>query len=79
MVGAGNPGGAVNLVRKRPTSEPRFSVTTRAGSWDNYRLDLDASGRLNPQGSLRGRVVASYEDRGYFTDVSKSSGRCCTA
>jgi len=72
LVGAGNPGGAVNLVRKRPTSEPRFSVTTRAGSWDNYRLDLDASGRLNPQGSLRGRVVASYEDRGYFTDVSKS-------
>ncbi|MBC3453319.1 TonB-dependent siderophore receptor [Pseudomonas mosselii] len=72
LVGAGNPGGAVNLVRKRPTADPRFSVTTRAGSWDNYRLDLDASGRLNPEGTLRGRMVASYEDRGYFTDVTKS-------
>lgn len=72
LVGAGNPGGAVNLVRKRPTADPRFSVITRAGSWDNYRLDLDASGRLNPQGTLRGRMVASYEDRGYFTDVTKS-------
>ncbi|MDF0731631.1 TonB-dependent siderophore receptor [Pseudomonas entomophila] len=72
LVGAGNPGGAVNLVRKRPTVEPRFSVTTRAGSWDNYRLDLDASGRLNPEGTLRGRMVASYEDRGYFTDVTQS-------
>ncbi|MBJ9978444.1 TonB-dependent siderophore receptor [Pseudomonas sp. S75] len=72
LVGAGNPGGAVNLVRKRPTADPKFSVTTRAGSWDNYRLDLDASGRLNPEGTLRGRMVASYEDRGYFTDVTKS-------
>lgn len=72
LVGAGGPGGAVNLVRKRPTVEPRFSVTTRAGSWDNYRLDLDASGRLNDEGTLRGRMVASYEDRGYFTDVTTS-------
>ncbi|WP_028694424.1 TonB-dependent siderophore receptor [Pseudomonas cremoricolorata] len=72
LVGAGNPGGAVNLVRKRPTVDPRFSVTTRAGSWDNYRLDLDASGKLNDEGTLRGRMVASYEDRGYFTDVTKS-------
>ncbi|MDH0301841.1 MULTISPECIES: TonB-dependent siderophore receptor [unclassified Pseudomonas] len=72
LVGAGNPGGAVNLVRKRPTVDPRLSITTRAGSWDFYRLDLDASGRLNAEGTLRGRMVASYEDRGYFTDVTKS-------
>ncbi|OLU30280.1 TonB-dependent siderophore receptor [Pseudomonas sp. PA15(2017)] len=72
LVGAGNPGGAVNLVRKRPSVDPRFTVITRAGSWDNYRLDLDASGRLNSEGTLRGRLVASYEDRGYFTDVTKS-------
>lgn len=72
LVGAGGPGGAVNLVRKRPTADPRFSITTRAGSWDNYRLDLDASGRLNDDGSLRGRMVASYEDRGDFIDVIES-------
>jgi outer membrane receptor for ferric coprogen and ferric-rhodotorulic acid len=72
LVGAGGPGGAVNLVRKRPTVEPRFSVTTRAGSWDNYRLDLDASGKLNAEGTLRGRMVASYEDRGSFIDVTTS-------
>lgn len=72
LVGAGNPGGAANLVRKRPTVDPRFSITTRAGSWDNYRLDLDASGKLNDEGTLRGRMVASYEDRGYFIDVTES-------
>ncbi|MDD0844883.1 TonB-dependent siderophore receptor [Pseudomonas sp. Gutcm_11s] len=72
LVGAGGPGGAVNLVRKRPTSEPRLSLTTRAGSWDNYRQDLDASGKLNAEGTLRGRLVASYEDRGSFIDVTES-------
>ncbi|OLS59533.1 TonB-dependent siderophore receptor [Pseudomonas putida] len=72
LVGAGGPGGAVNLVRKRPTTEPRFSVTTRAGSWDNYRLDLDASGKLNAEGTLRGRMVASYEDKHSFIDVTES-------
>ncbi|EPN62491.1 TonB-dependent siderophore receptor, partial [Pseudomonas syringae pv. actinidiae ICMP 19079] len=41
LVGAGQPGGAVNLVRKRPTADNKFSITTRAGSWDQYRVDLD--------------------------------------
>ncbi|MFC3939003.1 TonB-dependent siderophore receptor [Pseudomonas gingeri NCPPB 3146 = LMG 5327] len=68
LVGVGNPGGAVNLVRKRPTADPRFSISTSAGSWDNYRMDLDGSGRLNDQGTLRGRAVVAYEDRGYFQD-----------
>ncbi|MBA1231553.1 TonB-dependent siderophore receptor [Pseudomonas viridiflava] len=68
LIGAGNPGGAVNLVRKRPTAIPRLSVTTRAGSRDSYRMDLDGSSALNDAGNLRGRFVASYEDRGYFTD-----------
>ncbi|WP_437879800.1 TonB-dependent siderophore receptor [Pseudomonas sp. LRF_L74] len=72
LVGAGNPGGAVNLVRKRPTAEPRFSVTTRAGSWDNYRVDLDGSGKLNESGSVRGRLVGAYEDKGSYLDEKQS-------
>ncbi|MDG9929141.1 MULTISPECIES: TonB-dependent siderophore receptor [unclassified Pseudomonas] len=72
LVGAGDPGGAVNLVRKRPTAEPKFSVSTRAGSWDNYRLDLDGSGRLNDAGTLRGRAVAAYEDKGSYLDEKQS-------
>ncbi|MBD9413508.1 TonB-dependent siderophore receptor [Pseudomonas sp. PDM16] len=72
LVGAGDPGGAVNLVRKRPTAEPKFSVSTRAGSWDNYRLDLDGSSRLNDAGTLRGRFVAAYEDKGSYLDEKQS-------
>lgn len=68
LVGAGQPGGAVNLVRKRPTAENRFSITTRAGSWDQYRVDLDGSGKLNESGSVRGRMVAAYDDSGSYLD-----------
>jgi outer membrane receptor for ferric coprogen and ferric-rhodotorulic acid len=68
LVGAGEPGGAVNLVRKRPTAENKFSITTRAGSWDQYRVDLDASGKLNDSGSVRGRLVTAYEDNGSYLD-----------
>ncbi|RMR02253.1 Ton-B dependent siderophore receptor [Pseudomonas syringae pv. helianthi] len=73
LIGAGNPGGAVNLVRKRPTTLPQFSITTRAGSWDNYRVDLDGSSKLNDSGSVRGRFVTSYEDRGTFMDGMKKT------
>lgn len=68
MVGAGNPSGTLNLIRKRPTVEPRLSVTLGAGSWDNYRTEIDASSALNASGSIRGRAVASFTDKDSFTD-----------
>lgn len=66
MTGTGNPSGTINLVRKRPTSIPQFSVTTSAGSWDNYRGEVDASGPLNADGSVRARGVVAYQDSGTF-------------
>ncbi|MGY1490126.1 TonB-dependent siderophore receptor [Methylobacillus pratensis] len=66
--GAGNPGGIVNLVRKRPTRDTQFKVDASAGSWDNYRVQLDASGSLTEAGNLRGRLVAAHADRQYFID-----------
>ena len=72
MQGSGSPSAAINLVRKRPTAETRMSVTGSAGSWDNYRSEFDASGALNANGSLRGRVVAAYQSKDSFQDVSSS-------
>lgn len=66
--GTGNPGGAVNLVRKMPTAKPQFNFTASAGRWDNYRTEIDASGPLAYDGKLRGRAVLAHEDRKYFTD-----------
>ncbi|OWT66442.1 TonB-dependent siderophore receptor [Candidimonas nitroreducens] len=69
--GSGNPAATVNLVPKRPQKEFGASAAVSAGSWDRYRAEADVGGPLNASGSLRGRVVASQEDRGYFYDVGK--------
>jgi len=67
---SGSPGGAVSLVRKKPTRERRASVQTSAASWDNYRATVDASGALNASGTLRGRGIVSALDRKYFHDFA---------
>ena len=69
MTGAGSPSATLNLVRKRPTATPQVSITTSAGSWDRYRTEVDASNKLNEAGTLRGRVVAAYEDGNSYIDV----------
>ncbi|MEJ0088018.1 MAG: TonB-dependent siderophore receptor [Pseudomonadota bacterium] len=63
-----NPGGAVSLVRKRPTATPRVELTATLGSWNHRRVELDMSGPLNGDGSLRGRADATYTDRDYYFD-----------
>ncbi len=68
MTGAGSPSATLNLVRKRPTATPQVSITTSAGSWDRYRTEVDASNKLNESGTVRGRVVAAYQDDNSFQD-----------
>lgn len=72
MTGAGNPSATINLVRKRPTATPQLSISASAGSWDRYRTEVDASNKLNESGTLRGRVVAAYEDNNSFVDVRET-------
>lgn len=60
--GAGNPSAAINLVRKRPTKVSQISAGVSVGSWDRYRAELDASGPLSEDGSLRGRAVIATQD-----------------
>lgn len=70
--GTGEPGGTVNLVRKAPTHEFQASTSLSAGSWDKYRNEVDVSGPLNDDGSLRGRVVTVYQDSQSFVDYVHS-------
>ena len=69
--GVGAPGGAVNLVRKRPTEEFGGSVSAGAGSWNRYQTEADLHGGLNASGTLRGRVVASHTAGDSFIDDKK--------
>ncbi|WP_420801034.1 TonB-dependent siderophore receptor [Pseudomonas chlororaphis] len=68
LSGAGSLGGTINLVRKKPTADFQGHTTLGAGSWDNYRSELDVSGPLTETGNVRGRAVAAYQDKNSFID-----------
>ncbi len=68
LTGAGSLGATINLIRKKPTREFKGHVELGAGSWDNYRSELDLSGPLTEAGNVRGRAVAAYQDRHSFMD-----------
>jgi outer-membrane receptor for ferric coprogen and ferric-rhodotorulic acid len=64
----GNPGATVNLVRKRPQDEFSLTADSTAGSWNNFRQEVDLTGPLGFDGALRGRLDAAYAHRDYFYD-----------
>ena len=69
----GNPGGTVNLVRKKPLERSQFQFEAQAGSWRNYRVVADATSPLALNGALRGRVVMTYQDNHHFYDIAKDN------
>ena len=71
MSGTGDPSATVNMVRKRPTAEFAGAATLGAGSWDNYRGEVDVSGPLNASRSVRGSLVGAYQDRHSYLDRYK--------
>ncbi|UMY52325.1 TonB-dependent siderophore receptor [Pseudomonas azotoformans] len=68
LTGAGSLGATINLVRKKPTADFKGHATLGAGSWDNYRSELDVSGPMTESGNVRGRAVAAYQDKHSFMD-----------
>ncbi|TBV15008.1 TonB-dependent siderophore receptor [Stutzerimonas kirkiae] len=68
MTGMGDPGGTINLIRKKPTREFHGHITAGAGSWDNYRTEVDLGGSLTESGNIRGRAVVAYQDKHSYLD-----------
>jgi outer membrane receptor for ferric coprogen and ferric-rhodotorulic acid len=68
LTGAGEPGGTINMVRKRPTESFQAQVEAGFGSWDRKRLVGDISGPLTPSGVLRGRAVVVSDESNSFID-----------
>jgi len=66
--GLGDPGGTINLQRKRPTAEKQLVIDTTVGSWDKHRISVDGSTPLTEDGKLRVRVVAAKDDSHFFYD-----------
>lgn len=61
--GVGDPGGIINLARKKPLAQRQVLASLSGGSWNDYRTELDVTGPLAFDGKLRGRMVAVYGTR----------------
>jgi len=69
MTGAGDPGATVNMVRKHADSKTATgSLSASYGSWNNQRYVADLSGPLSAEGSVRGRVIAGYQNQESWLD-----------
>jgi len=68
--GAGDPSGVVNLQRKRPLDHDQLTGEVDIGSWNNYRVEVDATGPIAFDGHLRARLVVSDQDRDFFYNVA---------
>lgn len=68
----GEPGGTINLARKRPQREFGANLSLGGGSWDTYRSVVDVTGGLNQSGSIRSRVIGVIGRDGTFRDMKGS-------
>lgn len=69
MTGAGSPAASVNMVRKHADSKTfTGNVNASYGSWNKQRYVADVSGPLNEMGSVRGRIIAGYQDQDGWLD-----------
>jgi iron complex outermembrane receptor protein len=75
LYGRLEPGGLVNLVTKKPSATPYYSLQQQFGSFDFYRTTADATGAISKDKSLLYRVNLDYENAGSFRDfVSNERG-----
>ncbi len=72
LQGFGSPAGTVNLVRKRPQDAFSLTGAVMAGSWNNYRTELDATGPVTQDGRVRARAGFAAQDRDYFFDKANT-------
>ncbi|MBK1674904.1 hypothetical protein CKO35_16750 [Ectothiorhodospira shaposhnikovii] len=62
LYGQASPGGIVNLVSKRPTSEPLRQVGLQVGSWNRQRATIDLGGPVTEDGRLGYRITGLMQD-----------------
>ncbi|RUT12290.1 ferrichrome-iron receptor [Chroococcidiopsis cubana SAG 39.79] len=72
LFGAGEPGGIVNTVTKKPLSEPYYKLAFEAGNYGLYQPSIDFSGPLNADQTLLYRFIASYQGSSDFQDISNT-------
>ncbi len=62
------PGGTINLIRKRPTDKFQHLGEIDFDHRGGWRTMLDVSGKMNPQNTVRGRLIGVQEKSRSFKD-----------
>lgn len=62
LYGQANPGGIVNMVSKTPQAEPGGQVYVTTGNNNLFGTGVDATGALNEDKTLLGRVAGTFFD-----------------
>jgi outer membrane receptor for ferric coprogen and ferric-rhodotorulic acid len=75
FAGAGEPGGSVNLARKRALDKFGASGSVTAGSWQGYRGEADVTGPVSESGRVRARGVVAMQDQDTFVDVTDNKSK----
>lgn len=70
MYGNIEPGGVINLVRKKPLDKPSYEVELSLGSFSNFQTSVDLSGPLNNDKSVLYRLNSVYENSSSFRDFT---------
>ncbi|MGG6269523.1 TonB-dependent siderophore receptor [Leptolyngbya sp. AN03gr2] len=68
LFGAGQPGGVINLVSKKPLPNPYYNAEITVGSFDTYRGAIDFSGPFDEQKRSGYRFNLSYEKFNSYRD-----------
>ena len=61
LFGESTPGGAVNVVTKKPLFTPKGEVFLEAGNNDQRGFGLDVAGNANEEGNVRYRLVSTIK------------------
>lgn len=72
LYGANNPGGIINQVSKRPTSEPLREIRLQAGNDQLRSAAIDLGGAVNEQGNVLFRLSALTSDEDLPVDYSRA-------
>jgi TonB-dependent siderophore receptor len=70
--GSSAPGGTISLQRKRPLDHDQIVFGGHFGSWNDGRIDLDATGPLSKNGHTRARFTFAYQDQDFFYDFANA-------
>jgi iron complex outermembrane recepter protein len=79
LYGRIEPGGFVNVVTKKPQADSAFSVQQQVGSWGQFRTTVDATGKVNEDGSVLYRVIGAYDKADSYIDFAHRDNKAVAA